>query len=129
MDVSFIGDSFRLLRGKGFIKRCFGVGIQIIHHEANFLSMGIMLINQCVDKVRPVNFCPLISDFGIALTSEGCKGHKNVRGPISLLLGIIPEGLARLGGQRSANCTNELGGHFIHAYLRILRIIGLFIEV
>jgi hypothetical protein len=45
------------------------MGIQIVHHEANFLHMGIMLINQFLDKVRPISLCPLRSDFGIPLTS------------------------------------------------------------
>jgi hypothetical protein len=45
MDLSFIRDSFRLRRIKGFIKSGFGMGIQIVHHEANFLHMGLMLIN------------------------------------------------------------------------------------
>ena len=42
----------------------FGVGIQIVHHEANFLYVRIMLINKFLDKVRPINFCPLLCDFG-----------------------------------------------------------------
>ena len=29
------------------------MGIQIVHHEANLLYVGIMLINQFFDKVRP----------------------------------------------------------------------------
>jgi hypothetical protein len=45
------------------------MGIQIVHYEANFLHMGIMLINKCLDKVRPIHFCPLRSDFSITLTS------------------------------------------------------------
>ncbi len=68
MDLSCIRDSFRLRRIKCFIKRCFGVGIEIVHHEADFLHMRIMLINKFSYKVRPINFCPLRSAFGITLT-------------------------------------------------------------
>jgi hypothetical protein len=49
MDLAFIRNSFRLRRIKGFIKSGFGMGIQIIYHEANLLYMGIMLINQFFD--------------------------------------------------------------------------------
>lgn len=45
MDLSCIRDAFRLRRIKGFIQRSFGVGMQIVHHEANLLHVGIMLIN------------------------------------------------------------------------------------
>ena len=67
MDVSFIGDSFRLRRIKGFIKRSFGVGIEIVHHQTDFLSMRITLINKFSYKICPVNFGTLISDFCRAL--------------------------------------------------------------
>ena len=44
------------------------MGIQIVHHQTEFLDVGIMLIKKFLDKVRPINFCPLLSDFGIPLT-------------------------------------------------------------
>ena len=69
VDLSFIRDAFCLRRIKCFIKRGFGMGMQIIHHEANFFHMGIMLINKFLYKVRPINFGPLLSDFGITLAS------------------------------------------------------------
>ncbi len=69
MDHSFIGYSFRLRRIKCFIKRSFSVRIEIVHHEADFLHMRIMLINKVLYKMRPINFCPLLSDFGVSLTN------------------------------------------------------------
>ncbi len=42
--------------------------IKIIKHETDFFSMGIMLINECLYKVSPVNFCVLISHLCVALT-------------------------------------------------------------
>ena len=89
MDLSFIRDSFRLRRIKSFIKRCFGVGIEIVHHQANFLHMRIMVINKFFYNVRPINLGPLCSDFGLSLTSSGFKSHKNVCRPIALLLCVI----------------------------------------
>ena len=103
--------------------------IQIVHHEANFLHMGRMLINKFLDKVCPITLGPLRSDCGIPLPSSGVKSHKNICRPIALLLGVIPEGIARLSGERSTNFPNQLGGHFIHTHLGILRIIRFFIEV
>ena len=90
MDVSFVGDSFRLMGIKCFVKRSFGVGIQIVHHEANLLHVGIMLINQFFDKVRPIHFGALLSDFGLPLTCSWFKSDKNVCRPMSFILCVIP---------------------------------------
>ena len=103
--------------------------IQIIHHEANFLHMGIMLINKFLDKVCPIHLGPLRRDLGMPLTSSGLKSHKNVCRPIALLLGVIPQWLARFRGERNTNFPNQLGGHFIHTHLGILRIIRCFIDI
>jgi len=69
MDLEFIGYSFRLSGIKCCLQRCFGMGIQIVHHQTNLLHVRIMLINKFLDKVRPIHFCPLFSDCGIPLTS------------------------------------------------------------
>ena len=45
------------------------MGMKIIHHETYFLYVRIMLINKFLDKVRPINFGPLLSDCSIPLTS------------------------------------------------------------
>ena len=129
MDRSFIGDSLCLSRGKCFIKRGFGMGIKIIHHEADFLCMRIMLIHKFLDKVGPINFCPLLSDFGMTLTSSWFKSHKNVCGPNSLILCIISQRLPRCRWKRSTDFTNQLGRHFIHTHLRTLRIVRFFINI
>src|SRR5437016_9880379 len=70
MDLEFIRDSFRLRGIKGCIQRCFGMGIQIVHHQTKFFHMGIMLINKCSEKVGPWLFRSVISasihvDFGM----------------------------------------------------------------
>ena len=68
-----------------------------------------MLINKFLDKVCPINLGPLCSDFGMTLTSSWFKSHKNVCGPISLILCIISQRLPRLSRERSTDFTNELG--------------------
>ena len=105
------------------------MGIQIIKNQADFLSMGIMLINEFSHKICPVNFGTLISDFRRALAIEWFKSHKNVCSPISCILCIIPEWLSRLGWQRSTDFPNQLGRHFIHTHLRTLRIVRFFINI
>ena len=38
--------------------------------------MGIMLINKFLDQMCPINFCPLLRDFGISLPASGSKAIK-----------------------------------------------------
>jgi hypothetical protein len=68
MDLSFLRDSLRLRRLKSFIKSGFGVGIEMVHSQANFFYMRIMLINKFSEKIRPINLGPLCCDFRISLT-------------------------------------------------------------
>src|SRR5262244_2411539 len=58
--LATVSNSFRLRRIKGCIKSSFGMGIQIVHHEANLLYVRIMLINQFFDKVRPIHLRALL---------------------------------------------------------------------
>jgi hypothetical protein len=105
------------------------MGIEIVHHQTNFFHMRIMLINKFSDKIRPINLCPLCCDFRISLTYSWFKSDKDVCCSIALILWIIPQWLARESGERSTNFPNQLGRHFIHTYLRILRIIRFFIDI
>src|SRR2546422_6464438 len=105
------------------------MGIEIIHHQTDFLYMRIMLVNEHLYKVGPVNFGTLISHLGIALTCSWFKSDKNIGSTISLILGIISEWLPRLGWQRSTDFPKQVGRHFIHTHLRILRIIRFFIDI
>jgi hypothetical protein len=129
MDLSFLRDAFRLRGIKGFIQRCCGMGMQIVHHQTKFFPMGIRLINKCADKVCPLYLCSLLSNFGIPLASEWFKSHKNICGPLSLILSVISQRLPRLSRERSTDFTNELGRHFISTHLGTLRIIRIFINI
>jgi hypothetical protein len=113
MDLSFIRDSFRLRRIKGFIKSGFGMGIQIVHDEANLLHVRRMVIQQFFDKVRPIHFCAPRSHFGMPLTCSWFKRHKNVCGPIPLIFGVIPQRPSRFV-YLGALCMQEGGVEIIH---------------
>jgi len=81
------------------------------------------------NKVVPINFCPLLSDFSIPLTSQWFKSDKNVCGPISLLLCVISQRLSRLRRERSTNFAHQLGRHCIHTHLGTLSVVRFFIDV
>jgi hypothetical protein len=127
MDLLFVCDSFGLRGVKGFIQRGCGMGMQIVHHEADFLDMRILLIHKFLDKVRPINFRSLIRDFCRPLSSSRFKSHKNVCRTISFICRVISERLPRLGWQRSTDFPYQLGRHCIYAHLGILGVIRLFL--
>jgi hypothetical protein len=129
MALSFLRDSFRLRRIKGCIQSGFGMGIESVHDEANLLHVRIMLIHQFFDKVRPILLRALLSHCGIPLACSGCKSHKNVCGPIPLLLGVIPQELPRLSGKRRTHFPNPLGRHCVHTHLGTLRVLRCFIDI
>jgi hypothetical protein len=129
MALSFLRDSFRLRRINSFIKRCFGVGIEIVHHQTNFFHMRILLINKFLDKMRPIHLGPLRCDFRLSLPHAWVKSDDNICCPISLILCVIPQWLARESGERSTDFPNQWGRPFIHPYVGILRIIRFFIDI
>ena len=103
--------------------------MEIIHHEANFLCMRIMLINKFLDTMRPINVCPLLSDFGVSLPTQWFKSEKNVRCPISFLRSVISQRFSRFSWERRTNFTDQLGRHFIYTHVGTLRVVRCFIDV
>ena len=88
-----------------------------------------MLINKFLDKVRPIHFCSLLSDFRIPLTNQGFKSDKNICSSIALILCVLSQWLARFSRKRSTDFANKLGRHFIETHLGTLRVIRLFINL
>jgi hypothetical protein len=72
------------------------MGIAIVHHQANLLHVGRMLINKFLDKVRPINFCPLICYCYCPSTGSRFKSHENICRAISFIFRVILERVPRL---------------------------------
>jgi hypothetical protein len=91
--------------------------------------MAIMLVNEYVDKVGPINLGALIRYLGRAVTCSWLKSEKHIGRTIALLLGSISAWFPRLGWQRSTDFANQLGRQFIHTHLRTLGIVRFFINI
>ena len=128
MDRAFLRDALRLRGITCFIQRCFGMGMQLVHHQTQFFHMGIMLINKFADNVCPLYWCSLRSPFGLPLASAWVKSHQNICGPMALRRSVIAQRLPGLSRERSTDCTNELGRHCIYTHWGTLRIIRLFLN-
>jgi hypothetical protein len=114
MAREFLRDSLRLRGIKCCIKSGFGMGMQSVHQQTQFLHVGRMLSNKFFDQVGPINCCALRSALGIPLTRQGFKSHKNVCRSISLRLWVISQRLPRLSGERSTDFAHQRGGHCIY---------------
>lgn len=42
VDLQFLGDATRLSRSEGVIERCGRMGTQVIHHQHDFLGLGVV---------------------------------------------------------------------------------------
>ena len=53
MDLKFSRDASGFRRRKGFIQRCNGMRIEIIHYENDFLGTGFNLVNEIPYLFQP----------------------------------------------------------------------------
>jgi hypothetical protein len=113
MDVERIGDSLGLRGLTCFRQRSCGMGMQIVHHEADVLDMRIMLLKQFLDNMRPIHFWALLCAFCHALTDDRFNSDTNICCTISLICRVIAERLPRLCRERSTPFTSQLGCHFL----------------
>ena len=128
MARSCIGYAFRRSGLKGFIQRCFGMGIQIVQHQTTLLHVRILLINKFLDKVRPLHCGPLFRNCGIPLTSSWVKSENKVCRPMALIRCVISQWLARLSWERSPDFANQLGRQFIETSWGTLSVLRWFID-
>jgi hypothetical protein len=122
-DRSCIRDAFRLRRLNGVRQRSMGVGMPMVPHEANLLHVGIMLVHQVCDHVRPIHVCSLRRDCGLPLTCEWLQSSTNVCCPRPLVRCVIPSWLARLRWERSTNGPTQLSRPFVPTPWGPLRVI------
>jgi hypothetical protein len=129
MDRSWIGNALGLSGGKGFRKRGLSVRMPMVHHPAHLFHVRSMVLNQFVDNVRPIHCCPRRSDCGIPLPRSGCKSHKHVRRPVSVIRGILAQRLPRLRRERRTHFAHQRGRHCISTPLGTRRSRRLFIDL
>jgi hypothetical protein len=128
MDVSFLRDSLRLRGIKCFRQRGCGGGLELVHPQAHFLGVGIMLLNQFVAKACPIHLGPLRCDCAIPLTGSWLTGHTKVGDAIALLLCSLAQRLPRLSRERRTDCAKQLGGHCIETPLGTLSLLRVFLH-
>ena len=89
----------------------------MVHHQTNRLHVRILVINTVLDTVRPIPWGPLCRHGGIPLTSAGFTRDQHGCRPLSLLRGVLAQGLARLRWERSTDVATPRGRQVIQTYV------------
>jgi hypothetical protein len=105
------------------------VRIALSHPEADFLHMGRLVINKCLEKMGPIHCGPLLRDCGISLTHSRLKSAKNRSGPIAWVLCGIASWFPWLSRERSTAFATPLGRHGLETPLGTRRVRRFFSEV
>jgi hypothetical protein len=102
--------------------------IEIIAHQGPLAGLGITVIKQVLDLVRPVDRGAVFRYVDCPLPRQGLGEQKDVGHPDAFVF-IITLWLPMLGWQGHARFLNQLHGLFIHIDQRVLWIIGALIEI
>jgi hypothetical protein len=109
---------------KHLIEGSQGARIQVVHDQDNLVGVGIALVGEATDELRPLLLGALGRHHGGASAREGFAGQKDIAHALSLVLIIFALRLARLQRQRLAGVSQQLGIDRIHTELRASRIVG-----
>src|SRR5271157_1705241 len=105
------------------------MGVQVIHHNDNLLSLWVDHIRKITHRFSPIFASALVSDFDMPLACQRLEEHKHVGDPFPLVLVIYPLRLAWLHGKRFLDIGQQLFTGLIHAHLRLVWVIGLGIHL
>ncbi len=55
--------------------------VEVIHHQHQLFSRGIVHIDQFADEMGPILASPTLGDFHLPLSREGLAGQENLAHP------------------------------------------------
>ena len=105
------------------------MGVEIITHQDHLVGIGITVIQQVLDLVRPVDCGAVFRDIDRPPPCQGLGEQKHVGRPHPFVFVIVPQWLARLGGQGRARFLDERHRLFVHVAQRVSWIMGALIEI
>src|ERR1035437_5034886 len=129
MKFKAIGQPSGFFRLTGLVERGGRMGVEVIHHDHNFLCLGIDHIRKVLHGVRPIFSGALVGDFDKAHSHQRLKEHKQVCDPFPLGFVILSLGLTRLNRNGVSQIGQQLFTGFIHTHLRSVWIIWLGIHL
>ena len=100
------------------------MGVEVIHHQHQCLSRGIVHIDQFADEMSPILAGPPLGDFHLPLSREWLAGQKQLAHPRGFKCVIKPFRPTFLHGKPLSFVLEQVFGTFIHADLWKARIVG-----
>ncbi len=99
------------------------MGAGIVANKDDFFGIRVVVLDKVSHKYRPIGFCSPVRN-GYRLSAvDRLYGEKNVRRSVSFVFAIILQRLSDLNRNGDANLPDKLLAKFVHADLRIFRII------
>ena len=103
--------------------------IEIVAHQEHLVGLGITVLKQVLDLVRPVDRGAVFRYVDRTPSRQGLGAQKHVGRPDAFIFIIITLWLARLGWQGRARFLNQLHRLFIHVDQRVSWLIRALIEI
>jgi hypothetical protein len=100
------------------------MGIQIVHHQSDFVHFRIVDFQQFRNLFCPVLLCPPLAGIRMPSACQRFGENKNTTGTFADIFVILPEGATRFHLKRGKNVIEQLKGFFVHTDERDFRIIG-----
>ncbi len=99
------------------------MSVEIIADKDDFFGLRILVLDKVSHKYRPIGFCsPRRNRYRLSAVDR-LYSEKDVRCSVSFVFAIILQRLSGLNRNGDTNFPNELLAQFVHADLRIVRII------
>src|SRR5262249_28447127 len=114
---------------KGFVQGCWRMRVEIVDHDSNDLSFGVIPSDQRLHTGCEVRFGTAGGHFDLPPAVTRLKEHDQVTGAIALILVVVPLRPAWWGGLRMAHFAHQLLGTLIKTPHGIASVIGLAVGI
>jgi hypothetical protein len=105
------------------------MGIEILHHDPDYLCVRVIPIDEVLHTVREVLFRAPGRHCDMSPAGARLKEHEQVTRPVALILVIVPLRFAGRGRLGVTDFSHQLIGTLIKAHHRKAGVIGLGVEI
>jgi hypothetical protein len=96
MNLQFAGQTACFGWRKGMIKGCWGMGGEVIHHQENLFSVGVVDIDHFLHEMGPILARFLLGHLDHPFAGEGFARQKEVEHGSLLIALVVTPGYPRL---------------------------------
>ena len=122
-------DAIRLGFAKRFDQGVIRMGVEIIQHNINALSVRVQNIDQITHDTGEIPFGALTGNEGMALTGFRFSQHEQVPSAVALVFMVFSAWMPRTEGNGDARLLEQLEALLIETNHRAQRVMGLMIQV